>query len=65
MPINQVDVRILPDLCRIVVLLFNTLITKHCFIAEKLETIFIWPFLSPSHEITQIAGYLLTTDNIE
>ena len=45
----------------IIVLLFNTLITKHNFIAEKLETIFIFPFFSSTHEITFIAGYLLTT----
>ena len=42
------------------VLLFNALITKHSFIAEKLETIFILPFFSPTDEITFIAGYLLT-----
>ena len=45
------------------VLLFNTLLTKHSFIAEKLATIFILPFFSPTHEITYIAGYLLTTDD--
>ena len=37
-------------------------ITKHSFIAEKLETIFILLFFSPTHEITYIARYLLTTD---
>ena len=37
--------------------------TWHHFIAEKLETIFILPFFSPTHEITYIAGYLLTTDD--
>ena len=29
----------------------NTMITKHIFIVEKLETIFILPFFSPTHEI--------------
>ena len=46
-------------LSRIIALLFNTLTTKHNFIAEKLETSFIVPFFSPPHEITYIAGYLL------
>ena len=49
-------------LSKIILLLFNTLITKHSFIAEKLETIFILPFFSPTHEMTYITGYLLTTD---
>ena len=40
------------------ILLFNTLITMHSFIAEKLEMIF-----SPTHEIMYIAGYLLTMDD--
>ena len=46
---------------RRLVLLFNTLIIKHGFITEKLETIFILPFFSPTQEFTYIAGYLLTT----
>ena len=50
-------------LSKIIVLLFNTLITKHTFIAEKLEAIFVLPFFSPTREITYIAGYLLTTDD--
>ena len=50
-------------LSRIIFLLFNTLITKHSFIAEKLERIFILPFFSPIHEITDIAGYLLCMDD--
>ena len=32
------------------------------FTAKKLETIFILPFFSPTHEIAYIAGYLLTTE---
>ena len=47
----------------IIDLFFNTLITKHSFIAEKLETIFILQFFSPTHKITCITGYLLTTDD--
>ena len=47
----------------ITVLLFNTLIPKDSFIAEKLKTIFIVPFLSPTHKITYITGYLLTADD--
>ena len=50
-------------LSRIIVLLFNTWITKRIFIAEELETIFILPFFSPTHKIPYIAGYLLTTDD--
>ena len=48
---------------KIIVLLFNTLITKHSFIVEKLETISIFSFFSPTLEITYIAGYLLTMDD--
>ena len=33
------------------------------FIDENLETIFILPFFSFPHEITCIAGHLLTTDD--
>ena len=47
-----------------IVLLFNTLITKHSFIPEKLEMSFIFSFFCPTHDINMhIAGYLLTTDN--
>ena len=48
---------------RIIVLLFNTLITKHSFTEEKQETISILSFFSPTHKITYIAGYLLTADD--
>ena len=49
-------------LSRIIVLLFNTVLIKQSFssIANKLETIFIFPFFSPTHEITYTAGYPLT-----
>ena len=46
-----------------IVLIFNTLITKHSFIAGKLETIFILPFFSTTHKILYIAGHLLSTDD--
>ena len=49
-------------LSRIIVLLFNKLITNHSLIAEKLETIFILPSFYLTHKMTYIAGYLLTTD---
>ena len=48
---------------KIIVLLFNASITKHSFIAEKLETTSILPFSPPTHEITYIAGYLVTMDD--
>ena len=35
----------------------------HSFIAEELGTFFILSFFSPKHEITYIAGYLLTTND--
>ena len=42
----------------------NALITEHSFMAETLEMIFdILPFFSPTHEITYITGYRLTTDD--
>ena len=49
----------------IIVLLFNTLITKHSFLAE-LEMIFILPFFSPTHKIMYFTGYmyLLTMDDV-
>ena len=47
----------------IIVSLFKSLLKNHSFIAEKLEAIFILRFLSPTHEITYIGGYLLTTDD--
>ena len=37
--------------------------TKNSFIVEELDTIIILPFFSPTHEITYIAGYLLTEDD--
>ena len=61
---NHVEYRLIFSRRGDIVLLFNTLITKHSFLAEKkLETIFILPFFSPTHEISYIAGYLLTTDD--
>ena len=50
-------------LSRITVLLFYTLITKHSFIIAKLKTIFILPFVTTTHEITEITGYVLTPDD--
>ena len=50
-------------LSRIIISLFNTFITKHSFITEKLETIFILSFFSPTREITYSAEYLLTSDD--
>ena len=50
-------------LSRIIVLLFNALIPKHSFHAEKILTISILPLFSPTLEITYIAGYLLTKDD--
>ena len=49
----------------IVLFILNSLITKDSFIAEKLETIFILPLFSPTHEITYTVGnlQLLTTDD--
>ena len=47
-------------LSRIIVLLFNTLMTKHNFLRllkKKLEKL---PFFSATHKITYIAGYTLS-----
>ena len=50
-------------LSRIIDFLFNTLMTTHSFIAEKLETIFVLPFFSLGHKITYISGNLVTMDD--
>ena len=53
-------------LSRIIVSSVNTLITKQSFIAVKLETIFIFPFIFPTHGIkyfVYVAKYLLATDD--
>ena len=48
---------------RIIGLLINTLATTYRFIAESWRRSLFCKIFSPTHEITDIAGYLLTTDD--